>query len=95
MDKAGVKDASRVMHLGTDFDRDVVGAAKAGVEPIWVVTPSYDVLEPEQEALQLQFGKIGDLEAVLDMYGKSDPERLVTTTYKNKNRNMLNLRLEY
>ncbi len=95
MAKAGVTDASRVLHLGTDFDRDVVGAAKAGAEPVWVVTPSYDVLEPEQEALQLQFGKIGDLEAVLDLYGKSDPERLVTTTYKNKNRNMMNLRYIY
>ena len=41
------------MHLGVDFDRDVVGAAKAGAEAIWVVTPSYDRLEPEQEALQV------------------------------------------
>lgn len=75
--------------------QDVVGAASAGVEAVWVVTPSYDALEPEQEALQLEFGKIGDLEAVLEMYGKSDPERLVTTTYKNKNRMVMNLRYSF
>lgn len=79
----------------TSSPQDVVGAAKAGVEAVWVVTPSYDALEPEQEALQLNFGKIGDLEAVLEMYGKSDPERLITTTYKNKNRMMMNLRYSF
>jgi putative hydrolase of the HAD superfamily len=94
MEKAGVTDPSKVMHLGQDFDHDVVGAAAAGVDPVWVVMPSYDRLEPEQETLQLSFTKIGDLEAILSMYGRSDPERLISTTYKNKNRQG-HLRVQY
>lgn len=44
----------QVMHLGTDFDKDVVGAAKAGFQSIWVVCPSYDILDPQQEAQQVR-----------------------------------------
>ncbi|KAM3576175.1 hypothetical protein VYU27_001883 [Nannochloropsis oceanica] len=94
MEKAEVKDPKKVMHLGLDFDHDVVGAAKAGMDSVWVVMPAYDQLEPEQEVQQLSFTKIGDLEAVLSMYERSDPERLITTTYKNKNRQG-HLRVQY
>jgi hypothetical protein len=34
----------------------------------------------------VSYTKVGDLEGLLDMYGRSDPDRLVTTTWKNKNR---------
>ncbi|TFJ87614.1 hypothetical protein NSK_000965 [Nannochloropsis salina CCMP1776] len=94
MEKAGVKDPKKVMHLGQNFDHDVVGAAAAGMDSMWVVMPSYDYLEPDQEARQVEFTKIGDLEAVLTMFDKSDPDRLISTTDKNKNRQG-HLRVQY
>jgi FMN phosphatase YigB (HAD superfamily) len=54
MERVGVRDPSKVMHFGQDFDRDVVGAAKAGLQPFWVAVPAQDRLEPEQEALKVR-----------------------------------------
>jgi phosphoglycolate phosphatase-like HAD superfamily hydrolase len=63
LERAGVSDPSKALHLGKDFDGDVVGAARAGFQSYWVVCPSYDTLEPEQAALQvsylLQVGGLG------------------------------------
>lgn len=53
-EKAGVTDLSKAMHLGIDFDKDVVGAANAGFQPVWVVCPMFDILDPQQEALNVR-----------------------------------------
>lgn len=36
--------------------------------------------------LQVKHERIGDLDNLLEMYGRSDPERFITTTWKDKNR---------
>lgn len=83
MARTSVSDRKKVLHFGWNFQKDVVGAAAAGIQPCWQVIPSYDVLEPELEALQISHLRTGDLSTLLDRYGKLDTEEIVTTTYKD------------
>lgn len=65
----GIYDRSSVIHVGDSFDKDVVGATKAGWNAVYVRPPPYADLPPQSD--DCQYAIAGDLGRLLDVFGVS------------------------
>ena len=94
--KTGISSARKAIHIGNDITSDIVGANRAGWKAIYVQPPPWRAFnasnlppffdEETGKPVNIKFARVGDLHGVLRWYGLDDPNRLVETTFRIKNR---------
>lgn len=79
MARFGISDPAECMHISTEFDEGVVGAAGAGWHPVYIpVTGEQDI--PVGADPDLIFSMLGDMFGVLHIWDKEPENRLIDTT---------------
>jgi len=80
LSRLGVYDQSLAVHIGDTFDTDVVGAARAGWNAIFVKAPPYRMDSQLDMPNDIEFQRVGDLSHVLDVFNLADFERPIVMT---------------
>jgi len=94
--KTGINSARKAIHIGNDITSDIVGANRAGWKAVYVQPPPWRPLnalnlpplfdEETGKPVDIKYARVGDLHGVLRWYGLDDPNRLVETTFRIRNR---------
>jgi len=77
--RTGLYDKGSTVHVGQDFDADVVGATSAGWQAVYVKPPPYSEMEPNPSGAV--YTRVGDVLRLLDVFGlEPDLDRPLVTT---------------